>query len=162
MHQHRSSSQPPQEHRPTMQRPASLYDYLRYDDMEPQGFTSQSQPSSSTSAYVEPLSTAALDLHYGVHTGPPVYRAPGSNTRANPNNPMLPSNLFHGGPFSMITAPPVHPMVNPNTGSSRAHNHFRGQSSTVSPGELSDVGVVAYKKRKRASWDGQPVSGHYD
>jgi len=158
-HHHRSSSQPPQEHRQAMQRSASLYDYVGFDDMDVQGSVPQSQPASPTPTYVEPLSTAALDLHYGVHTGSPVYRAPGSTTRSDTNNSTPTSNIFRGGPFSSIPAFSAQAMMNASgAGGGRAPKHHRGQSFTVSPAQLSDVGgAVGYKKRKRASWDGRPA-----
>ena len=90
-HHARSASQPPREHRqyhiPSSSRPPpSIYDFLQLDDI------ASSSPIPS-SAHVEPLSTAALDLHYGAHVG----RLTPSYIRDNPNDPLVAHSAFMQG-----------------------------------------------------------------
>ena len=90
-HHARSSSQPPREHRQyhvpsTTRPPASIYDFLQLDDI------ASSSPIPS-SAHTEPLSTAALDLHYGTHAG----RLTPSYIRDNPNDPLVAHSAFMQG-----------------------------------------------------------------
>ena len=90
-HHVRSSSQPPREHRQyhtlNSTRPStSIYDFLQLDDI------ASSSPVPSA-AHAEPLSTAALDLHYGTHIG----RLTPSYIRDNPNDPLVAHSAFMQG-----------------------------------------------------------------
>jgi hypothetical protein len=88
-HHARSSSQPPREHRQyhtnTTRPSASIYDFLQLDDIA-------SSPIPSA-AHTEPLSTAALDLHYGTHIG----RLTPAYIRDNPNDPLVAHSAFMQG-----------------------------------------------------------------
>ena len=122
---HRSSSQPPAESRPSPQRSPSLYEYFRsnLDDF-------------NFSSYIEPLSTAALDLHYG--TSGHVWRqdsAVGEGT-----------SVPRGAPATATIYPSV---------LGQRPTHGRGQSFAASPSDWFLTAQGSDRKRKRASWDGQ-------
>ncbi|KAF8332025.1 uncharacterized protein EI90DRAFT_3154400 [Cantharellus anzutake] len=120
--------------------------------------------NSPTFNFVEPLSTAALDLHYGLN--------PSARLSPYSGNPDF-SRFFHTelevSPvpekgMSLAETDPNIVSSHPTScdvgsvveqGSGSGHRHARGQSFNVASTDESNGSTSVGNKRKRASWDGR-------